>query len=111
MDLARLKTELENRTGARIALYAWQQSPAEEAWGTVTVDGEAAAIWGDGHQQAQALEGSVHLFVRTLTSGAPAGVQAAFDVLGISWRLDDVLYEQETRLLHYVWTWQDWGLV
>lgn len=109
IDLERIREAVERRSGARITLFAWQQTPDVAAWGTVTHDGQADAIWGDGQMQAQAIEGSVHLFCRNLSTGAPEGVQAALAELELSWRLDDVLYEQDTRLLHYVWIWREWG--
>lgn len=109
IDLERIREAVARRSGAQIALFAWQQNPDAQDWGTVTHDGQAAAIWGDGGMREQAHEGSVHLFCRSATSAAPAGVQDALQELGVSWRLDDVLYEQDTRLLHWVWIWQDWG--
>ena len=89
MTLARLKTALEEATGAPFAAYAWQQTPDEDAWGIVTVDGEAAAVWADDHQQLQAHRGHV-------------------DSLEISWSLEAADYETDTRLLHYTWGWRDW---
>lgn len=109
-DLMRLQNALEAASGAMLALFAWQTTPNDrDEWGTITVDGQATAVWGDGRMQEQALAGSVHLFCRRLDSQAPAGIQAGFQRLGISWRLDDVIYETDTRLLHYVWTWEEWG--
>ena len=109
IDLERIREAVERRSGARITLFAWQQTPEAPAWGTVTLDGQAAAIWGDGGMREQGLEGSVHLFCRNLDGQAPNGVQTALGELGVSWRLDDVLYEQDTRLLHWVWIWREWG--
>lgn len=107
--LENLKAICEAKSGAAFSLFAWQQNPEAEAWGVITLDGQAAAVWGDGAMQEQGLEGSAHLFVRNLTTGAPQGVQEALAEAGLSWRLDDVIYEPDSRILHYVWIWQEWG--
>ena len=107
MTLARLKAALEEATGAPFAAYAWQQTPDEDAWGIVTVDGEAAAVWADDHQQLQAHRGHVSLFTRVMDE-MPGLVQQALDSLEISWNLEAADYETDTRLLHYTWGWRDW---
>lgn len=114
MNLTAMKDAIERRSGALMTIYAWQGSPNKplpdrEAWGTITLDGEAAAVWGDNGQAEQALEGSVHLFCRGIETTAPVGVQTALNELGVSWRLDYVRYEENTRLIHYEWIWSDWG--
>lgn len=110
MDLRRIKDTIERRSGALMSLFAWTKTVTDrDDWGAVTLDGQADAVWGDGHMQEQALEGAVHLFCRNVDSTAPAGVQAGLQELGVSWRLDDVRYEETTRLLHWVWIWREWG--
>ena len=105
-----MKDTLERRSGALCTLFAWQQTPQDrDSWATITVDGEAAAVWGDDEQRLQAFEGSVHLFCRKLDA-TPMLLQAGLAELDCSWRLDYMNYEEPTRLLHYHWIWQDWGL-
>ena len=79
-DLMAIKEAVESRTGVIFTLYAWQQTPKDrDEWGTITMDGQADAVWGDGHMEEQGLEGSVHLFTRSVTSGAPGAVQQALN--------------------------------
>jgi len=111
-DLMAIKEAVESRTGVIFTPYAWQQTPKDrDEWGTITMDGQADAVWGDGHMEEQGLEGSVHLFTRSVTSGAPGAVQQALNALGLSWRLNYVNYESDARILHYEWLWREWGAV
>lgn len=109
INLENMKTVIERRSGALFTLFAWQQTPDRGEWGTITMDGQADAVWGDDGMREQALEGAVHLFCRSVSSTAPAGVQTALAELGVSWRLDYVHYEEDTRLLHWEWIWREWG--
>ena len=109
IDLARMQTVIQRHTGIYFALYAWNKRPEDTAWGVITMDRQADAVWGDEGMREQALEGTVHLFISSLETTAPVAVQAALQELGVSWRLDFCTYEQDTRLLHYGWIWRDWS--
>ena len=108
-DLERIQNVIQQKTGVFFTLYAWNQRPDADTWGVITMDGQASAVWGGDRMQDQSLEGSVHLFIKSTDTTVPDAVQAALGELRLSWRLDACDYEQDTRLLHYVWIWRDWG--
>ena len=109
IDLAVMQDTIQRRTGIYFALYAWNKRPEAEAWGVITMDGQTESVWGDGGMREQALEGSIHLFIKTTATTAPEAVQSALAELGYSWRLDFCTYEQDTGLLHYGWLWREWS--
>lgn len=100
-----LRQALAEATGAPVTLFGWTANPDADVWGIVTVDGQADAVWGDGAMVQQAHEGMVHFFSRSLAGMPEAAVQATLNAQGLKWRLADVMYEDETRLLHVYWTW------
>ena len=71
-------------------------------------DGEPAGFFGDSRKGEQAIGGTLDLY--TLTEFDPL-IDEAQDALaalfGSSWVLEDVLYEDETKLIHYTWRWED----
>lgn len=109
IDLNRIQHEIQQRTGIWFTLYTWSKRPDADAWGVITMDGQTAAVWGGDQMRDQALEGSVHLFIRSTDTTVPDAVQSALGELRLSWRLDACVYEPDTRYLHYTWIWRDWG--
>ena len=104
-DLEQLRHNLETATGIPYAAYAWTSTPPLP-YGTVNVVAQIGSVWGDGAMQEQALTGQTHLFTRNQDDWKR--VQDALADQDFHWRLDGVLYEQDTRLLHYTWIWSDW---
>jgi hypothetical protein len=70
--------------------------------------GEPAGFSGDSRKGEQAIGGTLDLY--TLAEFDPL-IDEAQDALtalfGSSWALEDVLYEDETKLIHYAWRWED----
>jgi hypothetical protein len=70
--------------------------------------GEPAGFSGDSKKGEQAIGGTLDLY--TLTEFDPLideAQDALAELFGSSWALDDVLYEDETKLIHYAWRWED----
>lgn len=101
MTVQELKTELELKTSYRWAHFAWSHAP-EESYGVISED-LAVARWSDNHKQVERLQLTVDLFVLDDTGAGKAAVEAVFDSMGIGYSLDDIMYEDETGYLHYIW--------
>lgn len=84
--------------------FAWKQEPPYLVWAE---DGQGTALWADGKMELQTITGTIDLFTKNLR-GEPLfeATQQALDQAGISWRLNSVQYEEDTRLLHYEWRWE-----
>ena len=71
-------------------------------------DGEPGSFFGDSRKGEQAIGGTLDLY--TLTEFDPLideAQEALSELFGSSWVLEDVLYEDETKLIHYAWRWED----
>jgi hypothetical protein len=70
--------------------------------------GEPAGFSGDSRKGEQAIGGTLDLY--TLAEFDPLideAQDALAELFGSSWALEDVLYEDETKLIHYAWRWED----
>lgn len=100
--LKKIGEELAEATGAKTYHYHAPNRP-EAPYVVWAEDGE-----GDGsfHADTKKAEQNIHLYIDyfTLTEFDPA-VDAIQELIQYSpeWRLNDVMYEDETNLIHYVW--------
>ena len=90
-------------TGIPTAEGDWDRAPQEGSYMVLRLDYEASALWADNHQRQQALEGSVHLFLRSGDKYDFRQIQGIFDAMEISWRLAATLYEPRNHTVHYEW--------
>lgn len=100
-----LKAALE-QTGIPMAEGDWDRAPKSGNYMTLRLEREASSLWGDNHQQAQTVEGTVDLFARSLATADVDEIQRAFDRLEISWKLYSTQYEPRNHIVHYEWLYQ-----
>lgn len=100
-----LKTALDD-TGIPLAEGDWDGAPLTGSYMVLRLESEAASMWGDQHQQAQAVEGSVQLYCRTRELEDYRKVQAVLDALELSWRYNGTQYEPRNGIVHYEWLFQ-----
>ena len=99
---------LNARTGIPFALYAWAKRPENlPTWGQVGLDGEGPSMQGDNVKTDMVCEGTVDVFAREPGAEILRAVQDVFNDLEYAWELYLVLYEQDTRLIHYHWVWRE----
>lgn len=67
--------------------------------------GDNDSQWGDNHLVYRNIAGTLDYFTKTEFDTAVDDIEAMFDALGCSWSLSDVLYEEDTNLIHYSWVW------
>lgn len=86
----------------------WYQRPNDNSYGIVSLDFEQGALNGDGLKLDTVYEGSVDLFSKT--KGGAGWVKAITDILtehcGSCWSLNSHMYERETGLFHWEWTFE-----
>lgn len=69
--------------------------------------GEPAGFSGDSQKGEQAIGGTLDLYTLTEFDQLIDEAQDALaELFGSSWVLEDVLYEDETKLIHYAWRWE-----
>lgn len=84
----------------------WDRAPQTGPYIAVRLDTDGDTLWGDQHQQAQALEGSVHLFERSGGKDNIKLIQSILDGQELSWRLNSVQHEARNHIVHYEWVFQ-----
>lgn len=68
-------------------------------------DGEADSLWADGRMQEQTITGTVDYFTKMEYDPNVVKIQAALNDAEISFRLNSIQYEEDTKYLHYEWVW------
>jgi len=86
----------------------WYTRPDTVSYGTVRLDFEADALHGDNRKKAIAYEGSVDLF--SLVKNGAGWVELITQTLEEHcegcWSLNAHMYERDTGLFHWEWTFQ-----
>lgn len=67
--------------------------------------GEEYSFNSDNKKSEQRIIGTVDLFTKTEFDELIDDVQTTLDTLGLTWMLESVQYEDETKIIHYEWTW------
>lgn len=69
-------------------------------------DGQADSVWADGKMTEQAISGTVDYFTKTEYDGIFEEIQSALDSIGLSYRLNSIQYEPDTKYIHYEWNFE-----
>lgn len=67
--------------------------------------GEEDSFNSDNNKSEQRIIGTVDLFTKTEFDSLIDDVQSTLSSLGLTWALESVQYEDETKVIHYEWTW------
>ena len=70
-------------------------------------DGEDSSFHANNRKEEQNIAGTVDLFTKTEFDPLVDEVQETLEGLGVTWSLNAVAYEDETKMIHYTW---DWGV-
>lgn len=94
-------------TGIPFEAYGWDNAPSG-TYGVVSLEGQEDSVAGDNRIHHQSIRGSIDLFVAGIETTAPKAVQDAINGL-VAWRLNSIQYEDDTRLIHYEWIFEQEG--
>lgn len=61
--------------------------------------------WGDNRLAYRNVGGVLDYYTKTEFDPNVDEIESVFDSLDCSWYLSDVLYEEDTNLIHYSWVW------
>lgn len=97
-------------TGIPFAEQEWRNvGSLKSDYGILRLRGAGDSSWADGHQQAEAMVAAVHLFTRSAGLSQAEQIKAVLNSIeGLSFRMTDNIYENDTKLTHWVWT-VEWG--
>lgn len=80
------------RPTGKIPACVWQES------------GEDYSFHSGNHKTEQAIRGTVDYYTQTEFDATADTIQATLDGLGAAWSLESVQYEEDTKIIHYEWS-------
>lgn len=69
-------------------------------------DSEGSSVEGDNRKVNQSIQGTIDYFTRTEFDPIVDDIQEALIDAEISFQLNSVQYEEETKYIHYEWVWE-----
>lgn len=69
-------------------------------------DSEASSFHADNRHQEQVIHGTIDLYTKVEYDAIADAIQDALAEACKSFRLDSVMYEDETGYIHYSWEWE-----
>lgn len=69
-------------------------------------DSEGSSVEGDNRKENQSIQGTIDYFTRTEFDPMVDDIQEALIDAEISFYLNSVQYEDETKYTHYEWVWE-----
>ena len=105
MNLDVIKNALLTVTNKVYHYMAFKQTGSYIVWAE---DTQAESVWADDRMQEQSIQGTVDYYTKTENDPAWRQIQEALSDARVSWRLNSIQYEQETKYIHYEWVWELW---
>lgn len=103
--LLKIKEALTSIDGLKV--YHYWHTRMEAPFCVWAEDSEGSSLWSSNHKKEQVITGTVDYYTKTEFDPIVDEIQNALnsvEVLG--WSLDSVLFEDETNLIHYTWSWE-----
>lgn len=103
--LLKIKEALTSIDGLKV--YHYWHTRMEAPFCVWAESAEGDSLWSSNHKKEQVITGTVDYYTKTEFDPIVDEIQNALnsvEVLG--WNLDSVLYEDETTLIHYTWSWE-----
>ena len=69
-------------------------------------DNQGSSVWADSKMQEQVIEGTIDYFTKAENDPNVQKIQNTLNNGKISWRLNSVQHEEDTKYIHYEWTFQ-----
>lgn len=90
----------------------YHYAPPQNAAGAYIVwaeDSQGDTVWADEQMREQAIQGTIDYYTKTENDPNVQSIQNALNDAGISYRLNSVQYEQDTKYIHYEWVFEAEG--
>lgn len=69
-------------------------------------DSQGESLWADGCMVGQVIQGTIDYFTRTENDPNVEKIQQALTGADISFRMNSIQHEDDTRYIHYEWVWE-----
>lgn len=98
--------EALKKVGVPVSRYFAIKQPKQYiVWGE---DSQGGSAWSNNKMTEQAIEGTVHYFTKKENDLNCVAIQRALSGIDLSYRLNSVQYEKDTKYIHYEWVWDMW---
>lgn len=92
------------KTGIPFAHHAWDVAPTGDY--IVWAEDSARSAWAENKMDVQIMQGTIDLFTRSDSETPKETVQAELNKTNVSWYLNSIQYESDTRYIHYEWVFE-----
>lgn len=106
---SKLRSIYENLNMISDDLTVYHYERAEDyslPYGVWTEEGESDSFNADNGKKEQVIEGSLDFYTETEFDPFIDDIQGVLDSTCCGWVLESVQYEDETKLIHYSWSWR-----
>jgi hypothetical protein len=100
MTLAKIKTALLTVTNK---VYHFDATGAKGNYIVWAEDGQFDSLWADGAMREQTITGTIHYFTKIEFDLNFNAIQTALSNAEISYSLNSIQFEEDTRYIHYEW--------
>ncbi|HZK62358.1 MAG TPA: hypothetical protein VFC41_09780 [Anaerovoracaceae bacterium] len=100
MILADIKTALLTVTSK---VYHFDATGATGNYIVWAEDGQADSVWADGRMKEQIITGTIDYFTKIEYDPNFNAIQEALNEIGISYQLNSIQYESDTKYIHTEW--------
>lgn len=69
-------------------------------------DSQSGELWADNRMQEQIIQGTIDYFTKTEKDANVDKIQNALNDAEVSWWLESIQYEDDTKFIHYEWAWE-----
>ena len=104
VDLRDLLLEIYNEYD--IPVYHYFKAGTEDKYIVWAEDSEGSSSYADDKKENQSIQGTIDYFTKTEYDPIVQVIQDKLNSADISWRLNTILYEQDTGYIHYEWTFE-----
>src|SRR5665648_36728 len=100
MILADIKTALLTVTSK---VYHFDATGATGNYIVWAEDGQADSVWADGRMKEQTITGTIDYFTKIEYDPNFNAIQEALNEIGVSYQLNSIQYESDTKYIHTEW--------
>lgn len=86
-------------------VYHYHRAELTDQYVVWAEEGEESSFNADSHKVEQQLTGVIDFFTKEEFDPLADEIQSILDAEEIGWRLESVLYEEETNFIHFHWRW------
>lgn len=89
-----------------VPVYHYEAHKQDDKYIVWAEEGQGNADYADNKMISQTIEGTVDYYTKEEFDSNFDLIQETFNSAGIAWSLNSIQHEEETKYIHYEWTWE-----